>query len=150
MKKFYFLFFSLFLFIGATNAQEQDAERKQRIAEYKAKRTAYLTERINLNHEQSGRFWTLYEEYQDKRMLLLRTFRKEMREFKKIDSPIDKEYKKIVDSDLEVKSKEVELMQEYYSRFRKILTSEQTYKLMQAEEDFAKDYLNRRADNRKE
>ena len=150
MKKSFILFFSLFLFVSGASTQEQDAERKQRIAEYKEKRTAYLAERIGLAQDQSGRFWPVYEEYYDKRMLLLRTFRKEMREFKKIDSPTDKEYKKIVDSDFEVKGKELELMQEYYSRFRKILTSEQTYNLLQAEDEFAKEYLNRRADNRKE
>ena len=150
MKKSFILFFSFFLFIGAANAQEQDAERRQRIAEYKAKRTAYLSERINLAQDQVDRFWSLYEEYQDKRMLLLRTFRKEMREFKKIESPTDKEYKKIVDSDIEVKGKEVELMSEYYARFGKILTPKQTYILMQAEEEFAREFMDRRGNSKKQ
>ena len=149
MKKFYFIFLSVFLFVGVINAQEQDADRQQRIAEYKAKRAAFISEKVSFAQEQADQFWPLYEEYQDKRMLLLRTFRVEMREFKEIESPTDKDYKKIVDSDFEMKSKEMQLMQEYYSRFKKMLTSQQIYNLMQAEDEFVKEYLNRRMDSRR-
>jgi len=132
----------------AKRAAESDTERKQRIAEYKEKRKAYLAEKVNLSEEQASRFWPLYEEYNDKRMLLLHTFRQEMKDFKGLQSPSEKEYKVIVDSDLELKTKEVELTQEYYGKFRKILTSEQTYNLMRAEDDFAKEYMRRRMDNK--
>ena len=134
--------------IKAKRDAESDADRKQRITEYKEKRQAYLAEKINLSDDQSSRFWPLYEEYNDKRMLLLHAFRQKMREFKDLQSPSEKEYKGIVDSDLELKVKEVELMQEYYGKFRKILTSEQTYNLMRAEDDFAKEYVRRRMDNK--
>ena len=127
---------------------ESEAERKQRIAEYKEQRRAYLEEKVNLSEDQASHFWPLYEEYNDKRMLLLRAFRQEMKDFKDHQSPSEKEYKEIVDSDLELKTKEVELTQEYYGKFRKILTSEQTYNLMRAEDDFAKEYMRRRMDNK--
>ena len=134
--------------IKAKRDAESDADRKQRITEYKEKRKAYLAEKINLSEDQSNRFWPLYEEYNDKRMLLLHAFRQEMKEFKDLQSPSEKEYKVIVDSDLELKVKEVELMQEYYGKFRKTLTSEQTYNLMRAEDDFAREYVRRRMDDK--
>jgi len=130
------------------NKAKREAERKQRITQYKERRKDYLAEKTNLSEDQANRFWPLYEEYNDKRMLLLHAFRQEMREFKGLQSPSEKEYKGIVDSDLKLKVKEVELMQEYYSKFRKILTSEQTYNLMRAEDDFAKEYMRGRAGNK--
>ena len=148
MKKLSLLSFLLLLFVCGADAQAQEAERKQRIEEYKEKRAAFLTEKIGLTEEQSELFWPSYEEYHDKRMLLLRTFRTETRTFKDIELPTDKEYKEVIAKDLDMRRKEAELMQEYYTRFQKILTAKQTYDLMQAEDEFAKEYLRRRMDNR--
>ncbi|MDD6210570.1 MAG: hypothetical protein PUB21_08205 [Bacteroidales bacterium] len=142
MKRFITSLLLLLFVINIVNAQ--DADRKKRIEEYRARHVAYITERVHLTQTEAEKFWPLYNEFHDKRMVLLRNYKKEAKAFKKLESPTEKEYKDIIEKELEVKMKEATLTREYYLKFQKILSPKGLYEFSQAEDAFSKDYLKRR------
>ena len=134
----------LFTLLAVNLNAQQDASRKKRIEEYRKKHIAYIEERVHLTQTQSEKFWPIYNEFQDKKILLLRPYRKKVKAFNTISTPSDEEYQDIVMEGLETKKREIELTQQYYSKFQEILSPQELYDFNQAEESFNKEYLKRK------
>ena len=148
MKKTATLFLIFIFLCVVLNAQETD--RSQRVVETQTKQINYILEQLQLPPQVVEMFLPLYEEFRDKRMLLLREFRKERQAFNQLAPLIETDYEKIVESGLRVKIEEAKLTQEYYILFKKSLTPKQLYDLMRAEESFAKEFLKRERDYKEE
>ena len=104
----------------------RDARGRERI---KAAHAAYITQRLELTPEEAEKFWPVYREYNEKRMGI----RQELR-----DGKSDTDQKDLLDLDLEMRQKELDLEKEYARRFEKIISPEKVLKLRQAELDFRK------------
>lgn len=134
----------LFSLLAVNLNAQQDTDKKKRIEEYRKKHIAYIEERVHLTQTQSEKFWPIYNEFQDKRILLLRPYRMKVRAFNTLSGPSDEEYKDIVMEGLETKKKEIELTQQYYLKFQEILSPQEFYNFNQAEESFNKEYLKKK------
>ena len=96
----------------------------------RAAHAAYITERLELTSSEAEKFWPVYREYGQKR----KAFRQQFNEAKRSG---DSE-KSLVDLDLEIKQKMLDLEKEYSKQFQQIISAEKVLKLRQAEIDFRK------------
>ncbi|MFZ6013309.1 MAG: hypothetical protein ACOYXT_23410 [Bacteroidota bacterium] len=106
-------------------AMQQDPKAREKI---KAAHAAYITERLGLTTEEAEKFWPVYREYSQKR----KDLRREFREARKTG----RNEKELIDLDLSIKQKELDLEKDYSGRLQKIITPQKLMNLRQAEGDF--------------
>ncbi len=135
----------LFLMAAATvSAQRPSSEEWKQIQDA---RVGMITNRLNLTAEQSEKFWPLYNEFNEKRRVIRRNQRKiinEKREGGMTDQSALANLKEVQD----LKQKEVDLENEYQSRFLKVISPSQLSELYKAEKSF-NDMLLQRLNRRK-
>ena len=144
MKRLFILvilcFFSVSIF-----AQRGDNRTREDFEKFKAKRMEYISSEMDLNSEDSKAFWPICDELQRKKFELNKTLRQEIRKIhekeKSGNKPSQAEYEKLINISLDIKVKEAKLEQEYYNKFKKIITSEQIYKYQRSEMRFARQML---------
>ena len=134
----------LALFFIAFQGQAQGKRNGEKID---AARTAYLTDKMNLNAEQAQRFWPLYNEYDAKR----RDLRRQGRPFKgkEISSLTDAQLKDQLDKMWEIRQKELELDKTYAEKFQKVISVRQLAALYQGEREFTRVLLKKLHDKPK-
>jgi Spy/CpxP family protein refolding chaperone len=141
-------FFILFLVISASSyAQSPVGDRKERRERLQAARVGFITNRLNLNTDQSAAFWPVYNEYHQKRTEL----RKEMRKLKMNDYPqnaSDAQIRKDLDQMLKVRQQETDLEKEYTGKMLKVVTPRQVAALYKAEQEFNGMMMDRLKDRR--
>ena len=103
----------------------QDKKAQEKI---RAAHAAYISERLGLTPEEAEKFWPVYREYAQKRQGL----RQELRDARKSGQPDQT----ILDLDLQIKQKQLDLEKDYSGRFQKIITPQKLMNLRQAEVDF--------------
>lgn len=130
--------------------RHHNPEMEKRMEELKAEKVAFLTEKLNLVPEVAEKFFPLYNEYSHKRMELGRKRGKFFWAYKKLDEKSPEEIAKLADEFVERQVKEAELAKTYHVKFKKVLTSEQVFKLYMAEEEFHKRLLRRIREFRKD
>lgn len=114
-------------------------EGRERI---EAARIGFITQKLNLTPSQAEKFWPLFNEYDNKR----RAFREDLRnklEGKERDELTEEDKRKILDFEIEIKEKELQLTKEYKEQFMEILSVDQMLALREAEDEFRKILLNR-------
>jgi hypothetical protein len=104
-----------------------DPQAREKI---RAAHAAYVTERMELTSSESEKFWPLYREYNDKR----RNIRLEMRGLRQTKG----DDQSVLDAELSLKQKELDLEKEYTEKMKKVVSTEKLLKLRQAEADFRK------------
>lgn len=122
--------------------EEQDQQQLDPKAQEKINslRIAYLTDKLGLTPEQAEKFWPIYREFATKRM----EARAELRQAKKDVDPNNPDPKKqqaLVDLQLKVKQRVLDLEKEYSGRLLKVVTAQQMLRLPNAEAEF-RGYLN--------
>lgn len=131
MKNVIFLFFTLATTLAFGQRPERDSVRNPQAREkIRAAHAAYITERLQLTASEAEKFWPLYREYGQKR----RQAHEQLREARRAGA----DEKVLLDLDLKVKQKELDLDKEYSKRFEEIISPEKVVKLHQAEADFRK------------
>ncbi len=134
-----------FTFTGIVSAQnkgdkkddKRDEKRKESFENFRAKRAAFITERVKLTPEEAQVFWPLCNELQEKKFELNKPLRenwKKLRDSKK--EMTSEEYLKIIDMNADIKLKEAQLDKEYLEKFKKVLSPEKIFKYQRAEEEF--------------
>ena len=149
MKKM--IFISLLVCFSLTNivsAQdtEKDDNRRTRFEQIKAKRMAFISEKVQFTPAEAEAFWPLCNELQEKKFELnkpLRDERRAMRESKKEITNAD--YLKLIDTNADIKIKEAQIDKEYLEKFKKILSPEKIFKYQQAEDEFMRQTLTDRS-----
>lgn len=142
MKEFLKIFFILILLFssGLPKATAQPGPKKKEQIE--ALRMGFLTQKLDLTGKEAQQFWPVYNEYQDKLEALRRTRKKELRqEPVSLDGLSEQEAAQIIDAELQLKTREVELNKTYYDKFRQVLPVLKVLKLMRAEEEFKRELL---------
>ena len=132
----------LVLFITGT-AFSQDY--RSRIYE---KKKQYISEKINLTENQKDKFWSLYEEYNNKKKDLRVELSQNKLDLRK-STISEKEVQEIIQKDFSIKQEFVTLEKEYVNKYSKILTNEQLVALLNAEEDFHKIMMERIREHKK-
>ncbi|MBS1646792.1 MAG: hypothetical protein JST67_05585 [Bacteroidetes bacterium] len=129
-KRAYILCFFTLLVASVSFSQSTKREKIE------ALRVAFITQKLNLNTDESQKFWPVYNEYQDKVRAARREFKKQPETF-----TTDKEAQEYLDAELLLKQQELSLHKEYYEKFKKIIPIQKVASLRQAEEGFKKELL---------
>ncbi|GIV34738.1 MAG: hypothetical protein KatS3mg031_2273 [Chitinophagales bacterium] len=121
---------------GVLQAQPQKspADRKEQI---EALRISYITQRLNLTREEAQRFWPVYNEYRSA-LDSLKSIRRE--QFKKyrddFEGLSDKQIAEMVDNQIILRQKELDLMKKYHAEFKSLLPIKKVALLYKTEEEF--------------
>ena len=103
---------------------------------------AFITNKLELTGKEAQQFWPVYNEYQDKLEALRKTRKMEIRqESGKLETITDQEAEQIIEAELGLRAKEVELNKTYFAKFKQVLSAKKVLKLMRAEEEFKKELI---------
>ena len=133
---------ALFLISFWANAQNREAMRKIESA-----RIALITERLGLSPNQAEKFWPVYREYNLQRRELRKEFR-ETRQGVDMKTLTEEQSKQLIQKALDIKQKELNLEKDYSHRMTEVITTQQLFKLKNAEKDFQQMILKRIQDQR--
>jgi len=112
-----------------------DSRKKEKV---ESMRIAFITQKLDLTPEEAPKFWPVYNELQKKREELRRKKHGEGKKMKpSLDSLTDKEIEKLVDDEIALRQKKLDLQKEYHSKFKSVLPIKKVAKLYRAEEQFA-------------
>lgn len=126
-----------FVFTSLASAQSKDDKRKENFEKFRAKRVAFITERVKLTPEEAEAFWPLCNELQEKKFELNKPAREERRALRGSDKTLtEADYLRFIDTNADIKIKEAQLEKEYLQKFKKVLSPEKIFKYQRAEEEF--------------
>lgn len=140
MKRYFYILIFLLMLIGSNTFAQGGEVNSKRAKQIEAIKVGFITRRLDLSPEQSQKFWSLYNQYQDDLNDILR--QKKQNRIANADNP-----DKLIDDDFAYDSKILELKKDYRHKFSDILTPEQLKSLYIAEKDF-RDELIRQLKNR--
>jgi len=132
----------LFFISFWANAQNREAMKKIESA-----RIALITERLGLSPNQAEKFWPVYREYNLQRRELRKEFR-ETRQGVDMKTLTEEQSKQLIQTALDIKQKELNLEKDYSHRMTEVITTQQLFKLKNAEKDFQQMILKRIQDQR--
>ncbi|MDR2918927.1 MAG: hypothetical protein LBV72_06135 [Tannerella sp.] len=142
MKKNIFITLIAFLLCSSLNLMAQEQEKKKFDKEaYQAKRNAYITAEIGLTADEAGDFIPLDNEFRQKMFDIGRECRRLGRESRSKEKLSDDDYLKLVDCQIDTKSKEAQIEKEYFEKFKKILSPEKLFKYQQADAKFMREFM---------
>lgn len=124
MKRILFLLICVSLSVAATG---QNAKNK-----LQAQRVAFITQRLNLTPEEAQQFWPVFNQYTER----LQQIRSSAKEEKTVDELSDTDTEKIILSEFDRESRELDLKKDLYQKLRKIISVKKIAKLYKAERDF--------------
>jgi hypothetical protein len=138
MKKIFTLIISFFMITFVWGQVEEDEMTKQdpRAQEkIRAARIAFITDRLGLTPAEAEKFWPVYNEFARKRMEIRQQF-EDARKNRPADKPEQEFQKELVDLNLKVKQRELDLEKEYSNRIMNVITPQKLMALRKAEMDF--------------
>lgn len=150
MKKLLILFVACLAFVSAQaqapSASHERGGQRPSIEEFFTYKTNFIIKDLKLNAADSARFVPLYRDYMKAKGELMRNAsgshamgRKMMRG----ETITDDDYLKAARGEVEFKVKESELAREWLAKFETVLTPQQLFSLLRAEEHFAVEMTNR-------
>lgn len=133
---------------GAIAQKKQDQEKKKfDVESFRAAQEKIILQEVDLTPEEASAFFPIYHEMNRKKFEVNREVRRQMKSMLGNNGITDAQYTKMVDDQLNARSKEAEIDKEYYARFKKILSPEKVFKVCLAEMKMNKEMLKNR-DNR--
>ncbi|HRI34601.1 MAG TPA: hypothetical protein PLD02_12680 [Saprospiraceae bacterium] len=133
--------------IHAQDPREDKMQNRERMREkIEAQRIAYITSKLDLNADESVKFWPVYNEYTKKRMEL----RKSRRDLRDQEEMNEQDSKKYVEQQIEIQEKDLALKKIYYEKFSSILSSQKLAKLEEAEKEFTQEIIKNLKERRRE
>jgi hypothetical protein len=146
--RIFIVFIAVVLFNHFVVAQEEKSEtRRFDRQSFQARRNAYITAEIGLTADEAATFIPLDNELKQKQFDAGRECRKLNRESRSQETLSDKAYIKLIDCNIETRLKEAQLEQEYYEKFKQILSPAKLYKYQQADFKFMREFM--RGDDRR-
>lgn len=136
MKRAIIFFMLIFLFSGAF-AQDREAMKKIESA-----RIALITERLGLSPEQAEKFWPVYRQYNMERRQIREEFR-DTRQNVDMANLTEEQSKEMIQKAMDLKQRELNLEKEYSRRLSEVISTQQLFKLKNAEKDFQQMLLKR-------
>lgn len=129
----------LFFISLGVNAQKQNRDAMEQI---NSARIALITERLGLTPDQAEKFWPVYREYNLERRALRQEFKK-ARQGVDLDNLTEEQSNQLIKKSMELKQHELNLEKEYSNRMGDVITTQQLFKLKNAEKDFQQMLLKR-------
>ncbi len=138
------------LWLNPAMAQSEGAPQDKR-QEIEAMKVAFLTRKLDLTPEEAKVFWPVYNQYQDELDGLRENHRKQRRDAKEeMEGMSDKDVEKLVDSEIQFRQNELDILKKYNSQFKSVLPMKKVAKLHRAEEDFKRELIQRIQERRKD
>jgi Spy/CpxP family protein refolding chaperone len=127
----------LVLFTSAGFAQNPNQEK---LTAYKI---AFFTKRLNLTPGEAEKFWPLYNDYQNKRLLIQNERAYLIRKYNLDASGMtEKEYAEADDKLIDLQVKETELAVTFHKQVKEVLSPEKVFRLYQTENQYRLTLLN--------
>jgi hypothetical protein len=111
-------------------AQAQPGGR--RMERIHAIKVAYLTDKLQLTSEQSARFWPVYNQYEEEKMGLMRSMRKN----NSVNDNTSEDPMRSIDDDIAIQEKMLDLRKKYKDEFLKVISPQQLVTLIESEKEF--------------
>lgn len=130
--------------VVAQGTDDDQHASKEKMAEIKAQKSAYITTKLELTTEQAQQFWPLYNAYDAQQDVI----RKEARELGRGarnsgDALTEAQAAEMIAKHLANLQKEVDLDNQYSDKFKKSIGAVKTVQLRLAEQDFNREVLRR-------
>ena len=123
----------LFICPLALFAQPNTA-KQEKIEQIKAD---FIRQRVDFTTAEAQAFWPIYNDYHDKRESIIKSRKEMWRKAKdNVDGITDKEMEALIDNELVLKQKELDLQKEFHKKLKLILSSKKIVKYFLAEEEF--------------
>ncbi len=133
MKQYLIAFLLLITSCTAAFAQDDDGKNWEKI---KAIKVGYITEHVHLTTEQSGKFWPVYDGYQQERRNMRHSV---LEKYMSAHAGSSKnQAHAALDADLDYQAKELDLKRKYKDRLLQVISEQQLNQLYEAERDFRK------------
>jgi hypothetical protein len=113
--------------------------------------TSYITEKLNLTSDEAKKFWPVYDEYRSAKDELKKQRKSNNEMVRKaggIDNMSEADVQKLIASESDVKTRELEVDKQYVTKFEQVLPIRKVAKFYIAEEEF-KLYLLKQLGNRR-
>ena len=137
MRTSYFILLMSCLFFLPASAQKKD---KCNETEFRAKKQAYMAKKAHLTQEETGKFFTHYFEFQDKKKEInIEAWGNAKKGIKPETS--EEQYEEIIDNYFDEQERIDRLEKEYIKRYREILSNKKIYMLYWAEFKFSRNML---------
>ena len=115
---------------------------QQRKEQIKAQKVAFITNKLDLTVEEAQRFWPVYNEFDDKKEELQKTFiQNRWFEELNVESLTDEEAIQIADEQIIMAQKQLDLRKKYYIMYKSILPPKKVLLLFKAEKEFQRHLL---------
>ncbi len=109
--------------------------------ELKAQKIAFFTQKLSLTSEEAERFWPVYNEYWDRKNLIIKEKRAAMKYCEEnLDKMTEEEITRYADLYINFQKQETDLLIEFNDKFKQVLPHYKVLKLYQTDYDF-KNYL---------
>lgn len=106
-------------------------------------KTAYITKKLDLNADQSSKFWPLYNQYQEEMFAVQKQIRMN-------NSPLQTNGKDQVLNELSLEDKKTNIKRHYANEFLKILPPEKVSLIYKSEKEFQDEILKQLKERRNE
>ncbi|TXK49658.1 hypothetical protein FVR03_06080 [Pontibacter qinzhouensis] len=136
MKQYITLLFLFICCLAGTTAVAQTDSEKERRENVESAKIAFLTDKMALTPDQAQKFWPIYKEFETKRREIYHSNRGSSR--KKVEEMTDAEVKAMVDGIFVLKQKELNLEQEYATKYQRVISTRQLAELYRGEREFTK------------
>lgn len=123
------------------------AQSREAMKKIESARIALITERLGLSPEQAEKFWPVYRQYNMERREVRKEFR-DARQGLDIKNLTEEQSKQLIQKSMEMKQKELNLEREYSQKLTNVISTQQLFKLKNAEKDFQQMLLKRIQDQR--
>lgn len=142
-KHIQFLFIASILTIFSVNSLF--AQSQEQIEEFNKQRVDYFTENLDLTEAESKAFWPVYEDYQNRKMLLTEDERNTYRYIRNNEDNLsDKEVDSVLEQIYQLKEGHLKLDEEYYRvKFMEVLPAKKVLSLQKVEMDFRRHLIGR-------
>lgn len=141
------IYIGLIMLMGSTLTFAQGGNRGPQMDREKlqAARIAYLTNRLELNTETAKVFWPIFTEYDQEKSELSKKYGTQKRALFTAGTRniSDENADKMLDIYLDQKQAELDLEKKYLSRFKKVLSLRQVWRVIRFDSDFRRDIFER-------
>jgi len=145
MTRYIIIIAIIFLPVPQITAQQgQQFRGRGDFEQVEAERIAFLTRYLELSAEEAKQFWPIYDDYQNRRNLLIQERQTMSRYFQQNQQNMtEKEADEIADGYISLQVKETALAGEYHKKFKGALPSKKVMRLYEAENIFRMQLLRR-------
>ncbi|MDR1344397.1 MAG: hypothetical protein LBJ39_03495 [Tannerellaceae bacterium] len=141
MNKIFVAIFGPLIMLASLGGYAQGKRGQFNKELFLVKRSAFITTELSLTQQEAELFIPLLEELEQKKYEAGQKCRKLSKEIERKKNPNNVDYLNTIDECLGVGIKEAKLEEEYYEKFKKVLSPEKLYKYKDVEHRFAIEFI---------